>query len=77
MKISLLMATSCFSEERQRHLILFLKEVNRDQKEALLAMKTNPTGGGRSLVEEVNVMGALGILSGIKSDSMGTFLLKF
>lgn len=54
--------------ERQRHLILFLKDVNQEQKDALLAMKYNITPP-RRFIQEIPLTKTLEILSAIKSDS--------
>jgi len=54
--------------ERQRHLILFLKDINQEQKDALLAMKYNVTPP-RRFIQEINLNKTLEILSAIKSDS--------
>jgi len=56
-------------EERQQHIILFLKDVNKDQKDALLKMVRPASNPPKMLIEDVQVLHAMGILSRIKQNS--------
>jgi hypothetical protein len=54
-------------DERHKHLVLFMEDINRDQKEALLKMKTPPTN--KNFFHHIDVMRALQIISAINDNS--------
>lgn len=56
------------SEERRKHLILTLRNINSDQKDALLQMRL--PGQPKAFFESLNVLKALKILADIKKNSL-------